>query len=148
MKLRPLRLLAPLVVLTSAGCGSSPPDDVAGYASRCVRLNASAIPPYPGDPHAGMKNVYACEVDEALARANTRPFPDGTLIVKESTRPGESFVWLLATARKQGGAWRWDEYTRNFGDEELRHGLAGESVCTSCHVQAQAIDWIFTRYAR
>lgn len=66
----------------------APPDDVAGYASRCVRLNASAIPPYPGDPHAGMKNVYACDVDQSIVRANTRPFPDGTLIVKESTRAG------------------------------------------------------------
>jgi hypothetical protein len=148
MKDRPLRWLALLVVLAAGGCGSPPPDDVAGYASRCVRLNASSIPPYPGDPHAGKKNVYACDVDQPLVQANTRPFPDGTLIVKESTRTGESFVWLMATARKQAGAWHWDEYTRNFADEELRHGLASESVCTGCHVQVQTTDWIFTRYAR
>lgn len=34
----------------------------------------------------------------------------------------------MATARKQAGAWRWDEYTRNFADEKLRHGVASESV--------------------
>ena len=131
-----------------AGCGSTLPEDVPGYASRCVRMNASPIPPYEGDPHKGMKNVYACDVDVPLVEANTRPFPDGTLIIKESAAEGESFVWLIATARKQGGSWRWDEYTRNFSDEEFRHGLAGQSVCTGCHVRAQSADWIFTRYAR
>ena len=43
-------------------CGATLPDDVAGYESRCVRLNAKPIPPYEGDPHKGMKNVYACNV--------------------------------------------------------------------------------------
>jgi hypothetical protein len=95
-----------------------------------------------------MKNVYACDADTSFVEANTRPFPDGTTIIKESTREGESFVWLIAIARKEDGAWRWDEYTRNFEDEELRHGLASLSTCTGCHVRARSADWIFTRYAR
>ena len=127
-----------------AGCGAPWPDDVAGYQTRCLRMNAQPIPPYDGDPHRGMKNVYACDVVDATRR----PFPDGALIVKESTRVGEDFVWLVALARKQGGVWQWDEYTRNFADEELRHGLAGRAVCTACHVHAEDADWIFTAYAR
>jgi hypothetical protein len=55
---------------------------------------------------------------------------------------------LIAIARKQGGVWQWDEYTRNFADEDFRHILAGQSVCTGCHVKAQAADWIFTTYSR
>jgi len=148
--MRPVRplLLSGLVALAAIGCGSPLPDEIDGYASRCVRMNAAPIPPYDGDPHRGLKNVYACGVDTSFIEANTRPFPDGAMIIKESRRQGESFVWLIAIARKQAGAWRWDEYTRNFEDEELRHGIAGLSTCTGCHQQARSADWIFTRYAR
>jgi hypothetical protein len=139
----------PVLGLVLAGaCGSTLPEDVVGYETRCTRLNAQPIPRYDGDPHAGTKNVYACGVSLEDLRAHRRPFPDGTLIVKDSTREGQAFSWLVATARKQGGAWRWDEYTRNFGDEDFRHILAGQSVCTSCHVKAQAADWIFSAYGR
>jgi cytochrome P460 len=136
------------VLALTAGCEASLPEDVEDYAARCLKMNPTEIPPYDGDPHRGFKNVYACNVDRALVQANTRPFPDGTIIVKESTRPGESAVWLVATARKQGGGWHWDEYTRNFADESLRRNLAGQSICTGCHQHAQAADWIFTQWAR
>lgn len=129
-------------------CGAPLPDDVSGYQSRCTRLNEQPIARYDGDPHKGMKNVYVCNLDESVVKANTRPFPETTLVVKESTREGESFPWLVATARKSGGTWRWDEYTRNFADEEFRHILAGESVCTGCHRKAEPADWIFTTYSR
>jgi hypothetical protein len=130
-------------VLLLSGCGDTLPDDARDPAADCIRLNALPIPPTARDPHAGTKNVYVCHT------ATTRPpFPDGTLVVKQSTRPGESFPWLVATARKHAGAWSWDEYTRNFADEDLVHNLAAESVCTGCHVRARAQDWIFTRFDR
>ncbi len=137
-----------LLLLLADGCGAPLPDDVAGYQTRCVRMNPEPLPPYDGDPHRGMKNIYACNVPPDDVVANRRPLPEGALIVKESSRVGEDFVWLIALARKQAGSWQWDEYTRNFADEELRHGLAGRSVCTDCHVKVEARDWIFTRYAR
>lgn len=136
-----------LLVLASA-CGSPLPDDIPGYQSRCARMNGQPIPRYGGDPHEGIKNVYACGVPEEQLRANVRPFPEGTLIVKESMREGQTFAWLIAVARKREGAWHWDEYTRNFADEDFRHILAGQSVCTGCHVRAQSVDWIFTSYGR
>jgi hypothetical protein len=142
------RSLGLLVVLLLPACGSTLPDDVPGYQSRCVRLNREPIPRYDGDPHKGMKNVFACNVGQEQLQANSRPFADGALIVKDSTREGDSFPWLIAVARKRAGSWQWDEYTRNFADEEFRHILAGQSVCTGCHVKAQAADWIFTTYAR
>jgi hypothetical protein len=111
-------------------------------------MNREPIARYYGDPHKGMKNVFGCSLQQEQLQANLRPFADGTLIVKESIREGEAFPWLIATARKQRGSWQWDEYTRNFADEDFRHILAGESVCTGCHVKAQAADWIFTSYTR
>lgn len=137
-----------LFAALAAGCGSTLPGDVPGYESRCVRMNREPIARYDGDPHEGVKNVFACNVEQAALQANVRPFADGALIVKESTREGESFPWLIAIARKQGGAWQWAEYTRNFAGEDFRHILAGPSVCTSCHVKARTADWIFTTYTR
>lgn len=144
------RAVLALLCLASVGtsCGSSLPDDVPGYEDRCVRMNARPLPVYDGDPHEGVKNVYACDVAPGSVESNVRPFPDGTLIVKESTRQDQSFPWLIALARKQDGVWRWDEYTRNFADEEFRHNLAPASVCTGCHVRARSLDWIFTTYGR
>ena len=139
--------LAAIVLL--AGCGAGLPEDVAGYDRRCVQMNATPIPPTADDPHRGHKNVFACHVPLPALSANLRPFPPGTIIVKESRAAGESAPWLVAVARKQAdGTWQWDEYTRNFDDEELRHNLAGESICTGCHQRARPIDWIFTGYSR
>jgi hypothetical protein len=130
-----------------AACGGETlPADVADYQTRCPRMNGRPIPRYEGDPHAGTKNVYACNIDPAVARANTRPFPEGTVIVKTSTKENASYPWLVATARKQNGAWKWDEYTRNFEDEDFVRILASESVCTNCHRQAESADWIFTAF--
>ncbi len=140
------RLLATTALMTVFGCGATLPEDVEGYEERCTRMNATPLPPYDADPHRGFKLVYACNVDLARLQANTRPFPDGTLIVKQSTRAGEDFPWLVATARKQGDAWRWDEYTRNFSDEAFRRILVPQSKCTDCHRKAQSADWIFTHF--
>jgi hypothetical protein len=129
-----------------AGCAETPSEDVLRYQVDCIRMNAEPIPVYDGDPHRGTKNVFACQVPGAQLEANLRPFPDGALIVKDARRDGDDFAWLVAVARKQDGAWRWDEYTRNFADEEFRHILSGEGVCTGCHQAARSDDWIFTRY--
>ncbi len=125
-------------------CGDPLPDDLNNYATRCVVMNKQPILPYEGDPHKGFKNVYACNVPLEFLQARTRPFPDGTVIVKESRREGESFTWLVATARKQQGRWRWDEYTRNFDNEDHRRLALPQSKCTDCH--AAAADYIFTRF--
>ncbi len=130
--------------LAGIGCGEALPVDVADYQTRCQRMNALPIARRDGDPHAGTKNVYACNVDDAFLRANTRPFADGAVIVKNATKENASYPWLVATARKQGGFWTWDEYTRNFEDEDFRRIIASESVCTNCHEEAAGADWIFT----
>ena len=136
-------MLAPLAAIVA--CGASLPEDVEGYEARCIRMNKDRIEPYEGDPHKGWKNVYVCNLSTEEVR-RPRPFPDGTLIVKDSRREGEDFTWLVATARKANGQWSWDEYTRNFSNEDHRRLAVPESKCSDCHKKAESSDFIFTRY--
>jgi hypothetical protein len=87
--------------------------------------------------HAGVKNIYA-----SRPRGHNGRFPDGTVIVKSIARPGAAGrPAQVAVMRKLRGRWRWVEYAR----EGSRYGvLARGSLCTSCHVQARANDWVFT----
>lgn len=87
--------------------------------------------------HTGIKNVYA-----SRARRRDGRFPTGTVIVKSVARFGATGPPAhVAVMRKLRGGWRWVEYARE-GD---RYGvLARGSLCTACHVQARANDWVFT----
>jgi Cytochrome P460 len=134
-----------LVPLLAMGCGADLPEDIQDYASRCIPI--ATADPYDGDPHHGNKRIFACNVDVAFLATGTRPFPDGTIIVKESTKPRECAPWLIATMRKQAGAWSWAEYTRNFADEDFGELLVPTSKCTGCHGGARDSDWVFSRFS-
>jgi Cytochrome P460 len=88
--------------------------------------------------HNGSKNVYASK-----PRAENRRFPTGTVIVKSIAEPGaKGLAAQVAVMRKVQGRWQWVEYTLDDG----RYGvLAQGSLCTQCHMQARANDWVFTR---
>ena len=124
------------------------PDEVDGYQDDCIRLNAELIPPTSSDPHFGYKNVYACNVSlETLTDPNFTTYPDGTMIVKDSTREEQDYTWLIATAKKVNGEWEWKEYKRNFANEDFVQILAGQGVCRGCHeAVADSGDWMFTHY--
>jgi hypothetical protein len=119
------------------------PKFIAGYQD-WTKLNDRPIGPRDSDPHLGTKNVYASEAQ----RANGR-FPNGTIVVKEATRPGKDFIGLLATMRKQKGAdpehndWVFVEYTREGANQPFSE-LARGTVCWSCHVGAAESDYVFT----
>ena len=110
-------------------------------------MNAAPIAPTHDDPHDGFKEVYGCNVTADDLKV---PYPDGTLIVKESCPNGpcrdDNFVWLIASARKSNGKWRWNEYTRNFADESFAEIIAPEETCISCHKKVEATDWIYSVY--
>ncbi|MGH3030005.1 MAG: cytochrome P460 family protein [Gaiellaceae bacterium] len=119
------------------------PRFVAGYRS-WIKLNAQPIPPRDSDPHNGTKNVFVSK----RVGGNGR-FPNGTVVVKEATRPGADFIGLIAIMRKQRGAdpahndWVFVEYTREAAN--ARFGLQAEgAVCYGCHVGAQDRDYVFT----
>jgi hypothetical protein len=118
------------------------PGFVAGYRD-WVKLNDTPIPPRDADPHDGTKDVYASKERRPSGR-----FPNGTIVVKEATRPGADFIGLIAIMRKEWGAdpahgdWVFVEYTREARRERFREQASG-TVCWSCHVGADA-DYVFT----
>ena len=106
-----------------------------GYA-RWLKLNRRPLTA-PG-AHNGIKNVYASK-----PRAANRRFPNGTVIVKSIAQPGaKGLAGQVAVMRKAQGRWQWVEYTLAGGRYEV---LARGSLCTSCHMQARANDWVFTK---
>jgi Cytochrome P460 len=120
------------------------PRFVAGYRS-WFKLNDAPIPPRDSDPHNGTKNVYASK-----RRGPDAQFPNGTIVVKEAMRPGADFLGLIAIMRKQAGAdpenndWVFVEYARDAADARFAE-IASGSVCTSCHMSARDLDYVFTR---
>lgn len=106
-----------------------------GYAS-WPKLNRRPLTA-PG-AHTGVKNVHA-----SRPRGPGRRFPNGTVIVKTIAAPGaKGPARQVAVMRKVQGRWRWVEYQL----EGARYGvLASGSLCTACHMQARANDWVFTK---
>lgn len=127
------------------------PDDVAGY-TQWLKLNAEPIPPVPGgDPHNGTKNVYVNQTRDAIAPNGTQqfPYPNGSIVVKDATRPGKDYIGLIAIMRKKAGTdpdhndWEFIEYVRNAPDAEFSV-IAQDRVCWGCHAQVEDIDYVFT----
>ena len=126
------------------------PDDIAGY-DQWLKLNAQPIPPAPGgDPHNGTKNVYVNQTREKIAPNGQQqfPYPDGTIVVKEATRPGKDFIGLIAVMWKEAGSnpafgdWRFEEFLRGAPDADFRLAFEG-GVCTGCHTRAADTDFVF-----
>ena len=123
------------VVAVAAPADNGLPSYTDGYASWPM-LNRRPVKT-PG-AHNGVKNVYASK-----ARGSSRRFPDGTVIVKSVAEPGaKGLANQVAVMRKARGRWQWVEYSLDGG----RYGvLAKGALCTSCHMQARANDWVFTK---
>jgi hypothetical protein len=123
------------VVAVAAPAKDGLPAYTDGYAG-WQKLNRRPITA-PG-AHNGVKHVYASK-----PRGANRLFPNGTVIVKSIAAPGaKGRPKQVAVMRKVRGRWQWVEY-------ELagsRYGvLARGSLCSSCHMQARANDWVFTK---
>ena len=127
------------------------PNDVAGY-TQWLKLNAEPIPPVGGgDPHNGTKNVYVNQTRNTIAPGGEQqfPYPNGSIVVKEASRPGKDFIGLIAIMRKKEGVdpdhndWEFIEYVRGASDAEFRE-IARDGVCWGCHTQVEDIDYVFT----
>jgi Cytochrome P460 len=106
-----------------------------GYAG-WAKLNRKPVTT-PG-AHNGVKNVYA-----SMKRLAGGKFPNGTVIVKSIAEPGaRGLPQQVAVMRKVAGRWRWVEYERS-GSRYA--AFASGQICTGCHVQARANDWVFTK---
>lgn len=120
------------------------PDELAGYDT-WTKLNDAPIPPRDADPHDGTKEVYA-----SAPAGSGGLYPDRAIVVKDAIRPGADFVGLVAMMRKERGAnpehndWVMVEWVRDAPGEPFAE-IASGGVCTSCHMQARATDYVFTR---
>ena len=134
-------VVLPLVLALGGSAAALPgiPQYAQGY-TRWAKLNERPIPPRANDPHRSTKNVYASK------RARNGRYPVGTVIVKEGRNRG--FISLIAlmrktTARTHNG-WVMIEWSRPTATSRFTE-LARGSVCTSCHMQARATDYVFTK---
>lgn len=126
------------------------PADIAGY-NQWLKLNAEPIPPVAGgDPHRGTKDVYVNQERDVIAPGGRQqyPYPDGSIVVKES-RSDAGFIRLVAIMRKKAGSnpagndWEYEEYIRRDADSPFPNPLTG-AFCQGCHSDARNRDYVFT----
>jgi hypothetical protein len=125
--------------MTVAATATTTKDGLPGYTdgyAKWRKVNRKPVTT-PG-AHNGVKNVYA-----SRPRGANRRFPNGTVIVKSIAEPGaRGLARQVAVMRKVQGRWQWVEYTLEGRRYDV---LARGSLCTSCHMQARANDWVFTK---
>jgi hypothetical protein len=125
---------AAAVVASAQSAADGLPAYTDGY-TKWKKLNAKPITT-PG-AHSGVKNVFA-----SRPRGKGRAFPNGTVVVKSIAEPGaKGKPKQVAVARKVKGRWQWIEYELAGSSYGV---LAKGALCSSCHMQAKANDWIFT----
>jgi Cytochrome P460 len=130
-------LSAVIVVVAAAKTSANGlPSYTNGYPT-WQKLNRKPIT--GGSPaHSGTKNVYASK------RKVGRRYSNGTVIVKTIARPGDTKARpsQVAVMRKVNGRWRFVEYELSGSRYTV---LAQGQLCLSCHVQAKATDYVFTK---
>lgn len=92
----------------------------------------------PPCAHSGVKNVYASK------KKVGSKYPNGTVVVKTVAQAGDkpALPSQVAIMRKLAGKWRYVEYQLSGS----RYSVIGQgSFCASCHAQARASDYVFTK---
>ena len=103
-----------------------------------------------GDPHRGTKDVYVNQERDVIAPGGRQrfPYPDGSIVVKES-RADSGFIRVVAIMRKKAGSnpagndWMYEEYIRRDADSPFPNPISG-AFCGSCHSDAANRDYVFT----
>ncbi len=110
-----------------------------------TRVNSSKVT--QGGAHPAAKDVYVNIPANQLAAAYQRPFPAGTLFVKERTDPATLSVTTLYVMEKRSAAakdWSWSVFERK-GDRFEGGVFANAAMCIGCHEGAMATDMVFTK---
>jgi hypothetical protein len=122
------------IVASAAPQANGLPASTDGYAS-WPKINRKPV--VSGGAHDGVKNVF-----RSKARAG-KTYPNGTVIVKSIAEPGaKGLPRDVAVMRKVSGKWQWVEYRRSGATYGV---LAKGALCSGCHMQAKANDWVFTK---
>jgi hypothetical protein len=129
--------LSALVVVTATA--QTRRDGLPAYVNgweRWPKINRKPL--VTAGPHSGRKNVYASKPKKGKA------YPNGTVIVKTIVKPGTTYVGQFAVMRKVEGRWQYVEWERS-GPRARYALLAQGQLCQSCHLQARANDYVFTK---
>jgi len=129
---------AAVVVATAQTTANGLPSYTNGY-QKWPKLNRKPFTKCgPPCAHAGVKNVYASK------RKVGAKYPNGTVIVKSIAQRGDkpALPSQVAVMRKVSGRWRFVEYSLSGSRYSV---LAQGQLCVSCHVQAKANDYVFTK---
>jgi hypothetical protein len=125
---------AATVVAAAHNSANGLPAYTDGYA-KWPKINKKPVTT-PG-AHNGIKNIYRSK--QKVGKA----YPNGTVIVKSIAQAGaKGLPGQVAVMRKVKGRWQWVEYARSGA---IYEAFARGALCTSCHMQARASDWVFTK---
>jgi hypothetical protein len=126
------------VVAIASSSANGLPSYTNGYAT-WPRINRKPFTKCgPPCAHSGVKNVYASRKKVGAT------YPNGTVVVKTVAQKGDKATLpsQVAVMRKVAGKWRYAEY----GLSGSRYSVIGQgSFCQSCHAQARANDYVFTK---
>lgn len=132
------------------------PAEIADY-TKWTKVNATLIADL-SNRRAGPKNTYTNlrpeQLREIVAPGGRvrRPFPDGTIFVRETLDPDAGFVRLVVAQKKDAGATRtrgWvfsGFFGRRATNEPFTETALRDPVaqCLNCHAQVQGYDFVFT----
>ncbi len=156
------RLLATVIagglvlIATHLGAAQSGiPADIENYRA-WTKMNATLMTD-PSNPRAGPKNTFITlspnELREILGPGGRtrRPFPEGTIVIRESLDPTAGFVTVLFVMRKSSKAvetkeWDFSGFSRRAADQPFQPvPLTPNPVlrCLACHQQVRATDFVF-----
>ncbi len=144
-----------LVTLVSAGAQQGGPAEITEYRT-WTKVNRTALTD-PSNPRAGPKNTFInlspAQLREIVGPGarNRKPFPDSTIVVRESLDVDAGFVRVLFVQKKDSSAvrtkgWAFSGFTRNRADEPYQPLPIPDPVarCLNCHEQMRASDLVFT----
>ncbi|MGH6953391.1 MAG: cytochrome P460 family protein [Alphaproteobacteria bacterium] len=153
-----------LVLLTSVLIGadaqtatSAAIPDIERYRS-WTRMNGILLND-PSNPRAGPKNTFVNLTSDQLKAIYAQggrvriPFPEGTVLVRETLAPGTDIVAVLFVQRKDSSAtrtrgWVFSGFSRRAADQPLEPLAIPDPVtrCLDCHAQVSSTDFVFTPY--
>jgi Cytochrome P460 len=130
--------LAVVALALASSSANGLPSYTSGYA-KWPRINRKPFTKCgPPCAHSGVKNVYTSK------KKVGSKYPNGTVVVKTVAQAGDKagLPGQVAVMRKLAGKWRYVE----FGLSGSRYSVIGQgSFCQSCHTQARANDYVFTK---
>ena len=145
MRARVIAIVAVLAVASSAAVvavASTSANGLPAYTNGYAKWQKINRKPFtrcgPPCAHSGLKNVYASK------RKVGARYPNGAVIVKTVAQRGDrpALPSQVAIMRKLNGKWRYVE----FGLSGSGYSVIGQgSFCQSCHAQARANDYVFTK---